>query len=105
MKVTQCSFKVPHTNLLLLVVNVLPSTCEVRLSIEPEIIEVDTFTNATEGRPCHKIPLNDLSRRRLESCFTEHPLEDEIEACGKTSKLSLSLSLLIICLIFKFLSK
>ncbi|XP_043483150.1 voltage-dependent calcium channel subunit alpha-2/delta-3 isoform X1 [Leptopilina heterotoma] len=91
--------KVPHTNLLLLVVNVLPSTCELRLSIEPEIIEVDTFTNASDGRPCHKIPLNDLSRRRLESCFTEHPLEDEIEACGGTSKLQVSLLLLtiIIC--------
>ncbi|XP_051159665.1 voltage-dependent calcium channel subunit alpha-2/delta-3 isoform X3 [Leptopilina boulardi] len=91
--------KVPHTNLLLLVVNVLSSTCEVRLSIEPEIIEVDTFTNATEGRPCHKIPLNDLSRRRLESCFTEHHLEDEIDACGGASELQVSSLLLLLMII------
>lgn len=51
------------------------------------------YTNGSESAPCHKIPLNDLKRRRLEGCFTEHPLEHEIEDCGGASELTVSLLL------------
>ena len=62
-------------------------------------IDVGVYTNSTDGSPCHKIPLNDLSRRRLESCFTEHPLEDEIEACGGTSGLKVCFTLIIMIIL------
>lgn len=51
------------------------------------------YANGSESAPCHKIPLNDLKRRRLEGCFTEHPLEYEIEDCGGASQLTVSLLL------------
>lgn len=71
-------------------------TCYERLEITPVTISPFEYTNGTEDRPCHKIPLNDLKRRRLEGCFTEHPLEHEIEACGRGSKENISLFLVFL---------
>lgn len=71
--------QVPHTNLLLVVVNMMDSTCYKRLEVTPVNILPSEYTNGTEEAPCHKLPLNDLKRRRLEGCFTEHPLEYEID--------------------------
>ncbi|XP_033217688.1 voltage-dependent calcium channel subunit alpha-2/delta-3 isoform X2 [Belonocnema kinseyi] len=99
--------KVPHTNLLLIVVSMYGETCTCfDYTTRSEEIDVGTYTNSTDGSPCHKIPLNGLSRRRLESCFTEHPLEDEIQACGGTSGLTVCYTLffmIIIRTLFKFL--
>lgn len=51
-------------------------TVNFALSASPEEIEYP------ESFPCYKLKLNDLPRRRLEECFTEHPevytLYDEI---------------------------
>ncbi|XP_076637215.1 ca[2+] channel Muscle-specific alpha2/delta subunit isoform X1 [Colletes latitarsis] len=85
--------RVPHTNLLLVVVDAMYPTCYKRLEVTPVIISPLEYTNGTESAPCHKIPLNDLKRRRLEGCFTEHPLEYEIEECGGASGHAVSLLL------------
>ncbi|XP_017757436.1 PREDICTED: voltage-dependent calcium channel subunit alpha-2/delta-3 isoform X1 [Eufriesea mexicana] len=85
--------RVPHTNLLLVVVDAMYSTCYKRLEVTPVSISPLEYTNGSETAPCHKIPLNDLKRRRLEGCFTEHPLEHEIEDCGGASELTVSLLL------------
>ncbi|XP_020292815.1 voltage-dependent calcium channel subunit alpha-2/delta-3 isoform X2 [Pseudomyrmex gracilis] len=88
--------KVAHTNLLLLVVDSMYWTCYKRLEVTPVTISPFEYTNGTADKPCHKIPLNALKRRRLEHCFTEHPLEYEIDDCGKASGLTVSLSLMCI---------
>nr|XP_034192789.1 voltage-dependent calcium channel subunit alpha-2/delta-3 isoform X1 [Osmia lignaria] len=85
--------RVPHTNLLLVVVDAMYPTCYKRLEVTPVNISPLEYTNGTESAPCHKMPLNDLKRRRLEGCFTEHPLEYEIEDCGGASGLTVSLLL------------
>ncbi|XP_017890141.1 voltage-dependent calcium channel subunit alpha-2/delta-3 isoform X2 [Ceratina calcarata] len=85
--------RVPHTNLLLVVIDTLYPTCYERLEVTPVNISPLEYTNGTESAPCHKIPLNDLKRRRLEGCFTEHALEYEIEDCGGASELTVSLAL------------
>ncbi|XP_012164247.2 voltage-dependent calcium channel subunit alpha-2/delta-3 isoform X1 [Bombus terrestris] len=85
--------RVPHTNLLLVVVDAMYPTCYKRLEVTPVTISPLEYANGSESAPCHKIPLNDLKRRRLEGCFTEHPLEYEIEDCGGASQLTVSLLL------------
>lgn len=84
--------RVTHTNLLLVVVNSMYPTCYKRLEVTPISISPLEYTNSTVDKPCHKIPLNALKRRRLKSCFTEHPLELEID-CGGASELTMSLLL------------
>ncbi|XP_072764587.1 ca[2+] channel Muscle-specific alpha2/delta subunit isoform X2 [Anoplolepis gracilipes] len=90
--------RVAHTNLLLVVVNSMYSTCYKRLEVTPVIISPLEYTNSTTDTPCYKIPLNTLKRRRLKSCFTEHPLEYEMD-CGGASQLTISLLLLWIIVI------
>ncbi|XP_076283345.1 ca[2+] channel Muscle-specific alpha2/delta subunit isoform X1 [Lasioglossum baleicum] len=85
--------RVPHTNLLLVVVDAMYATCYKRLEVTPVIISPSEYMNSTESAPCHKMPLNDLKRRRLEGCFTEHPLEYEIDDCGGAAGLTVSLLL------------
>ncbi|XP_054010963.1 voltage-dependent calcium channel subunit alpha-2/delta-3 isoform X2 [Hylaeus anthracinus] len=85
--------RVPYTNLLLVVVDAMYPTCYKRLEVTPVIISPLEYTNGTGSAPCHKLPLNDLKRRRLEGCFTEHPLEHEIDECGGASGLAVSLLL------------
>ncbi|KAK2575608.1 hypothetical protein KPH14_011312 [Odynerus spinipes] len=98
--------RVPHTNLLLVVIDSMFPTCYDRLQVTPVTISPFEYTNGMEDRPCHKIPLNDLKRRRLEGCFTEHPLEHEIEACGRGSRQNISfllLSIVVLKIICKFI--
>ncbi|XP_018059590.1 PREDICTED: voltage-dependent calcium channel subunit alpha-2/delta-4-like isoform X2 [Atta colombica] len=87
--------RVAHTNLLLVVVDSMYPTCYKRLEVTPVNISPLEYTNSTGDKPCHKIPLNTLKRRRLENCFTEHPLEHVTYGCG-ASELMMSLSLLYI---------
>ncbi|CAL1679525.1 unnamed protein product [Lasius platythorax] len=91
--------KVTHTNLLLVVVDNMYPTCVERLDVSPVSILPFEYANSTADRSCHKIPLNALKRRRLKSCFTEHPLEHEIDDCGGASQLTISLLLLCITVI------
>ncbi|XP_039304426.1 voltage-dependent calcium channel subunit alpha-2/delta-3 isoform X8 [Solenopsis invicta] len=85
--------KVVHTNLLLVVVDSMYPTCYRRLEVTPVTILPFEYTNSTADEPCHKISLNDLKKRRLRGCFTEHPLEHVTYGCG-ASELMVSLSLL-----------
>ncbi|CAL7949540.1 unnamed protein product [Xylocopa violacea] len=82
--------RVPHTNLLLVIIDAMYPTCYKRLEITPVNISPLEYANGSDSAPCHKIPLNDLKRRRLEGCFTEHPLEHEIEDCGGATGLTVS---------------
>lgn len=75
------------------------SSCYDKMDVTPyEIFPYMIDDNITKA-PCHKIPLNDLFRRRLEHCFTRHDDEDEIESCGGTSALKVSLLLISIALL------
>lgn len=96
---TDYDLQVAHTNLLLVVVDSMYPTCYKRLEVTPVNIDPTEYTNGTMEKPCHKIPLNDLKRRRLESCFTEHPLEYEIDDCGGASGSTISLMLLCVVVI------
>ncbi|XP_011058965.1 PREDICTED: voltage-dependent calcium channel subunit alpha-2/delta-3-like isoform X1 [Acromyrmex echinatior] len=86
--------RVAHTNLLLVVVDSMYPTClDIKLEVTPVNISPLEYANNTGDKPCHKIPLNTLKRRRLKSCFTEHPLEHMTYGCG-ASELMVSLLLL-----------
>lgn len=91
---TDCYLQVAHTNLLLVVVDSMYPTCYRRLEITPVNMDPTEYANGTAEKPCRKIPLHTLKRRRLESCFTEHPLEYEIDDCGGASGLTMSVTLL-----------
>lgn len=95
-RIIATDLQVTHTNLLLIVVDSMYPTCYRRLEVTPVNISPLEYANSTGDKPCHKIPLNALKRRRLENCFTEHPLEHEIKECGGASELTVSLSLLYV---------
>lgn len=60
--------RIPYSNLLLLVIDASQSPgCSVKVSAQPTEMGYD------EEFPCYKLSLNDLERRRLDECFTEHP--------------------------------
>jgi voltage-dependent calcium channel alpha-2/delta-4 len=100
-KIIDNDLQVAHTNLLLVVVDSMYPTCYKRLEVTPVNISPHEYTNSMDDKPCHKIPLNALKRRRLESCFTEHPLEHEIKECGGASGLTMS-SLLLYIIIARY---
>uniref|UniRef100_A0A1A9WBW9 VWFA domain-containing protein n=1 Tax=Glossina brevipalpis TaxID=37001 RepID=A0A1A9WBW9_9MUSC len=76
--------KIPNTNLLLVVVNVLMPSKGVRLTTEPQPIEYETEF------PCYKLNMSFYERRRIEECYTEHPDEDFYTYCGKATSLNLN---------------
>ncbi|XP_058802117.1 voltage-dependent calcium channel subunit alpha-2/delta-3 isoform X2 [Phymastichus coffea] len=78
--------RVRYTNLILVVVITDRQSCYDHVDVTP--VEI-----ATEEPPCHKLKLNELYKRRLKHCFTQHDEEDEIESCGRASGLQLSLCL------------
>lgn len=59
--------KIPNTNLVLMVVNVLMPSRSVRLTTEPQRI-----TNYEEEFPCYKLNMSFYERRRIEECYTKH---------------------------------
>ncbi|XP_055682880.1 voltage-dependent calcium channel subunit alpha-2/delta-3 [Lutzomyia longipalpis] len=73
--------RIPHSNLVLVVVNTMYSSCYRLLTAEPQVIEYNVEF------PCHKLAMNYLPRRRLEECFTEHPDEEEMTYCGHANVL------------------
>ncbi|KYN22132.1 Voltage-dependent calcium channel subunit alpha-2/delta-4 [Trachymyrmex cornetzi] len=88
--------RVAHTNLLLVVVDSMYPTClDIKLEVTPVNISPLEYINSMGDKPCHKIPLNTLKRRKLKNCFTKHPLEHVTYGCG-ASELMVSLSLLYI---------
>lgn len=59
--------KIPHSNLLLIVINVLMPSKGTRLTTEPQPIEYDTEF------PCYKLNMSFYERRRIEECYSDHP--------------------------------
>ncbi|CAB0031950.1 unnamed protein product [Trichogramma brassicae] len=85
-----CYDIVPHTNLIFVIVKTDQQSCYDKMDVSPhEIFPYTVNGNITEF-PCHKIPLNNLYRRRLEHCHTQHEDEDLIEACGGAVNLEIS---------------
>ncbi|KAL7294695.1 hypothetical protein TKK_0011996 [Trichogramma kaykai] len=88
--------RVPHTNLIFVIVKTDQQSCYDKMDVSPhEIFPYTVNGNITEF-PCHKIPLNNLYRRRLEHCHTQHEDEDLIEACGGAANLEISYIFLVI---------
>jgi hypothetical protein len=95
--------RVPNTNLLLVVVDGLSLEGDPgpeRWAAGPEVVD---YVNVTH--PCHKLPLNDLPRRRLEGCISSHSQEAEIEKCGRATPAgaTLGLGLLVFSLVVSML--
>ncbi|XP_053958042.1 voltage-dependent calcium channel subunit alpha-2/delta-3 [Anastrepha ludens] len=87
--------KIPNTNLLLVVVNVLMPSKGIRLSTEPQRLEY------AKEFPCYKFNMSFYERRRLEECFTQHPEEEKYTYCGDAAALRLDIvNLLITIFIF-----
>lgn len=59
--------KIPRTNLLLVVINVLMPSKGTKKTTEPQRIIYPT------DFPCYKLNMSFYERRRIEECFTEHP--------------------------------
>ncbi|KDR23040.1 Voltage-dependent calcium channel subunit alpha-2/delta-3 [Zootermopsis nevadensis] len=68
---------IPHTNLVFVVIKSTFETCYKMVSSSSEEI----LYNGTD-HPCQKVFLNDLPRRRISGCFSEHPLEHDVKLCG-----------------------
>lgn len=83
--------KISHTNLILLVVDVLCPCGSKKLGIKPfEALSDPTACSARRER---------LYRRRPSKCINYHPEELEIKVCGAGTKLHVTLALLIIGLL------
>ncbi|XP_065212040.1 voltage-dependent calcium channel subunit alpha-2/delta-3 isoform X2 [Planococcus citri] len=73
--------KIPHSNLMLLVVDTLCPCGSKQLSITPQEV--------LNERECD-FKYDNLYRRRLSKCINYHPEETEIQQCGKAYRIILS---------------
>ncbi|XP_034669004.1 voltage-dependent calcium channel subunit alpha-2/delta-3 [Drosophila subobscura] len=89
--------KIPNSNLLLVVVNVLMPSRSVRLTTEPQPI-----LEYSKEFPCYKLNMSFYERRRIEECYTEHENEELYTYCGNASRLVLTLQLLPLTIILMF---
>jgi len=62
---------IPHSNLLLVVVDTAYPSCYIKFSTKPEEINIDDPRK--EMYHCHKLALGNLTRRRMSGCFSHHP--------------------------------
>ncbi|KAK6624715.1 hypothetical protein RUM44_011574 [Polyplax serrata] len=83
--------KIPHSNLILLVVDTLCPCGSKQLSITPQEVVWD-------GSSCRRKPQESMYRRRPPKCINYHPEEIEIHLCGKAYEMSASAILLSTCL-------
>ncbi|XP_046662235.1 voltage-dependent calcium channel subunit alpha-2/delta-4-like isoform X2 [Homalodisca vitripennis] len=80
--------RIPHTNLLLIVVKALFPTCSKESTTE---FKEELYLAEPDPKiPCVKLYLNTLPRRRLAGCYNEHPQELEIENCGRGGTLTVN---------------
>ncbi|XP_067001120.2 voltage-dependent calcium channel subunit alpha-2/delta-3 isoform X2 [Anabrus simplex] len=86
-----CMKRIPHSNLILVVVDTMHETCYRKLYSSPKQL----LYNVSQ-HPCQKLLLNYLPRRRLTGCFTSHPVENTQHQCGDCTHFSLSITVLII---------
>ncbi|PNF16359.1 hypothetical protein B7P43_G10508 [Cryptotermes secundus] len=83
--------RIPHTNLVLVVINSMFETCEKKVMSSP----VEIRYNGTDPA-CQKLFLNDLPRRRLSDCFSENPLEHEVKLCGGCARVKTNIILFVV---------
>ncbi|KAH8323327.1 hypothetical protein KR067_005091 [Drosophila pandora] len=88
--------KIPNSNLVLVVVNVLMPSRSIRLTTEPQRMNYQT------NFPCYKLNMSFYERRRIEECYTMHKEEELYTYCGKASRLGLTLQLLPLTMILMF---
>ncbi|EDW89685.2 voltage-dependent calcium channel subunit alpha-2/delta-3 [Drosophila yakuba] len=88
--------KIPNSNLVLVVVNVLMPSRSVRLTTEPQRVEYD------KEFPCYKLNMSFYERRRIEECYTVHEDEELYTYCGNASRLGLTLQLMPLTIILVF---
>ncbi|VVC44398.1 Hypothetical protein CINCED_3A000365 [Cinara cedri] len=89
--------KIPHSNLILLVVDTLCPCGSKQLSIEPQEVrqEIDE-----SGQPVYSCQdQNNLFRRRTGKCINYHPEEIEIKQCGSSSALLVTSYLILLSMI------
>ncbi|XP_018325617.1 voltage-dependent calcium channel subunit alpha-2/delta-3 isoform X2 [Agrilus planipennis] len=84
--------KIPHSNLILLVVDTLCPCGSKQLSIQPQEI-------LYESKECLHKPKDGLYRRRPPKCINYHPEEIEIKLCGEATEIGVSFAAIIIGLI------
>lgn len=81
--------RITNSNLLLIAVDGRDD-CGIKLSTEGELINYNTTF------PCHKLEMNNLMRRRLDECFTEHTDEADVHYCGGAGGRSMFGALLLV---------
>lgn len=84
--------RINNSNLLLIAVDGTDD-CGIKLTTEGQVI------NYNYSFPCHKLEMNNLLRRRLDECFTQHEDEDAAHYCGGTGQKSIVRVLLFLNLI------
>ncbi|RZC42869.1 Ankyrin repeat domain containing protein [Asbolus verrucosus] len=90
--------KIPHSNLILLVVDTLCPCGSKQFSITPQELIYDTGN----GGCLHK-PKDSLYRRRPPKCINYHPEESEINICGKASITTASIAILLIISVMHYI--
>ncbi|XP_034237810.1 voltage-dependent calcium channel subunit alpha-2/delta-3 isoform X4 [Thrips palmi] len=90
---------IPHSNLLLLVVDALCPQVEHEVTLIPQEVLYNSSLS------CFKVGSSwDLNRKKPRSCFNHHPKEREIELCGRGAfqganlLLSICLALVTLCI-------
>ncbi|XP_050440544.1 voltage-dependent calcium channel subunit alpha-2/delta-3 isoform X2 [Adelges cooleyi] len=87
--------KIPHSNLILLVVDTLCPCGSKQLNIDPqEVRETDE-----SGQPVYNCQDQNKYRRRTGKCINYHPEEIEIKQCGSSSILLVTSYLVFLCMI------
>lgn len=84
--------RIPKSNLLMVVIDAMHESCMETLTTKPQPIEYEIKS------PCHKLKMNDLPRRRLDECFTEHPDEEANHYCGSSQNIDFNIFLIILCI-------
>ncbi|KAG8309216.1 Voltage-dependent calcium channel subunit alpha-2/delta-4 [Homalodisca vitripennis] len=76
--------RIPHTNLLLIVVKALFPTCSKESTTE---FKEELYLAEPDPKiPCVKLYLNTLPRRRLAGCYNEHPQPDHKHATSTATR-------------------
>ncbi|KAG5895094.1 hypothetical protein JTB14_023267 [Gonioctena quinquepunctata] len=83
--------KIPHSNLILLVVDTVCPCGSKQLSIVPQEVSYES----KNGGCLHK-PKDSLYRRRPPKCINYHPEEIEIHICGRASSMPMSIVILLL---------
>lgn len=91
--------KIPHSNLILLVVDTLCPCGSKQLDIEPQ--EVPGGSGACGIR---RLAREKLARKRPATCINYHPEETEIQQCGKATSVLIPSSILVSLITFTFVT-